>query len=98
MYSNKGQLTKTEALTAFDYINISSEYFYKHDYYEAMVACKMALDIEPNLFVALAQLGSVYYMMEYYDDSISMYERALEINPDATDIQEILVSLKVETN
>ena len=37
-------------------------------------------------------------MMEYYDDSISMYERALEINPDATDIQEILVSLKVETN
>ena len=52
-----------------------------------MVACRMALEIEPNMFVALAQLGSVYYMMEYYEDAIVMYEKALEINPEATDIQ-----------
>jgi tetratricopeptide (TPR) repeat protein len=97
-YHNKGQLTESSALSAFDYINLSAEYFYANDYYEAMIACKMALDIEPNMYVALAQLGSVYYMMEYYEDAISMYEKALEINPEATDIQVVLTDLKARTN
>ena len=97
-YKNKGQLTESSALSAFDYINLSAEYFYANDYYEAMIACKMALDIEPNMYVALAQLGSVYYMMEYYEDAIDMYEKALEINPEATDIQVVLTDLKARTN
>ena len=97
-YYDKGQLTEASALSAFDYINLSAEYFYKNDYYEAMIACKMALDIEPNMYVALAQLGSVYYMMEYYEDAIVMYEKALEINPEATDIQIVLADLKARTN
>ena len=97
-YYDRGQLTESSALSAFDYINLSAEYFYENDYYEAMIACKMALDIEPNMYVALAQLGSVYYMMEYYDDAIVMYEKALEINPEATDIQVVLTDLKARTN
>ena len=97
-YHSKGQLTESSALSAFDYINLSAEYFYANEYYEAMIACKMALDIEPNMYVALAQLGSVYYMMEYYEDAISMYEKALEINPEATDIQVVLTDLKARTN
>ena len=97
-YQNKGQLTESSALSAFDYINLSAEYFYANDYYEAMIACKMALDIEPNMYVALAQLGSVYYMMEYYENAIDMYEKALEINPEATDIQVVLTDLKARTN
>ncbi len=98
IYYNKGQLTESNALSAFDYINLSAEYFYANEYYEAMVACKMALDIEPNMYVALAQLGSVYYMMEYYDDAVASYEKALEINPEATDIQVLLADLKARTN
>ena len=97
-YYDRGQLTESSALSAFDYINLSAEYFYENNYYEAMIACKMALDIEPNMYVALAQLGSVYYMMEYYDDAIAMYEKALEINPEATDIQVVLTDLKARTN
>ena len=97
-YHSRGQLTESSALTAFDYINLSAEYFYANEYYEAMVACKMALEIEPNMFVALAQLGSVYYMMDYYEDAIVMYEKALEINPEATDIQIVLADLKARTN
>jgi tetratricopeptide (TPR) repeat protein len=58
----------------------------------------MALDIEPNMYVALAQLGSVYYMMEYYEDAIAMYEKALDINPEAKDIQVVLTDLKARTN
>ena len=77
---------------------IRQEYFYKNDYYEAMIACKMALDIEPNMYVALAQLGSVYYMMEYYEDAIAMYEKAMEINPDAKDVQVVLTDLQARTN
>jgi tetratricopeptide (TPR) repeat protein len=97
-YYNRGQLTESDASDAFSYINLSAEYFYANDYYEAMIACKMALDIEPNMYVALAQLGSVYYMMEYYEDAIVMYEKALEINPEATDIQVVLTDLKARTN
>ena len=97
-YYDKGQLTEASALSAFDYINLSAEYFYKNDYYEAMIACKMALDIEPNMYVALAQLGSVYYMMEYYEDAIAIYEKALDINPEAKDIQVVLTDLKARTN
>jgi len=97
-YQNRGQLTESSALSAFDYINLSAEYFYTNDYYEAMVACKMALEIEPNMYVALAQLGSIYYMMEYYDDAVTIYEQALEINPEAMDIQMILADLKIRNN
>tara|TARA_B100000315_G_scaffold211894_1_gene208961 strand:+ start:3378 stop:4346 length:969 start_codon:yes stop_codon:yes gene_type:complete len=97
-YYNRGQLTESDASDAFSYINLSAEYFYANEYYEAMVACKMALEIEPNMFVALAQLGSVYYMMDYYEDAIVMYEKALEINPEATDIQIVLADLKARTN
>ena len=97
-YYNRGQLTESNASDAFNYINLSAEYFYANEYYEAMVACRMALEIEPNMFVALAQLGSVYYMMEYYEDAIVMYEKALEINPEATDIQIVLADLKARTN
>ena len=97
-YHNRGQLTESNASDAFNYINLSAEYFYANEYYEAMVACKMALEIEPNMFVALAQLGTVYYMMEYYEDAIVMYEKALEINPEATDIQIVLTDLKARTN
>ena len=97
-YNDRGQLTETDALSAFEFINLSAEYFYANDYYEAMVACKMALDIEPNMYVALAQLGSIYYMMEYYQDAVAMYEKALEINPEATDIQVLLADLKSRAN
>jgi tetratricopeptide (TPR) repeat protein len=97
-YENRGQLTETSALSAFDYINLSAEYFYANEYYEAMVACKMALEIEPNMYVALAQLGSIYYMMEYYEDAVTIYEQALEINPEALDIQVILADLKIRNN
>ena len=97
-YYNRGQLTESDASDAFSYINLSAEYFYANEYYEAMVACKMALEIEPNMFVALAQLGSVYYMMEYYEDAIAIYEKALDINPEAKDIQVVLTDLKARTN
>ena len=63
-----------------------------------MVSCKLALEIDPELFVAIAQLGSIYYVLGYNDKAFELYSKALELNPNADDIADMVRQLQKNTN
>ena len=49
---------------------------------DAAVYYRQALDIDPNNFIALTNIGLAHYEMREYRDSLDAYGMALEINPD----------------
>ena len=63
-----------------------------------MVSCKLALEIDPELFVATAQLGSIYYVLGYNEKAFELYSKALELNPNANDIADMVRQLQNNTN
>ena len=92
-FKQKKQLTTKEIKEAYNYIFEASSFFRDRKYYKAMVSCKLALEIDPELYLAVAQLGSVYYVLGYYEQAKESYLKAFELNPKAKDIENLLMEL-----
>ena len=92
------QLTTNDIKNTFNHISDASVFFQTGKYYQAMVSCKLALEIDPELFVAIAQLGSIYYVLGYNDKAFELYSKALELNPNADDIADMVRQLQKNTN
>ena len=92
------QLTTKDIKNTFNHISDASILFQNGKYYQAMVSCKLALEIDPELFVATAQLGSIYYVLGYNEKAFELYSKALELNPNANDIADMVRQLQKNTN
>jgi len=73
---------------AMAYSNLAALYFSKFsqtedrtDYARSMEYLKKAIENDPNLAVAYRGLGTGYRMAGRIDDAISIWEKALELNP-----------------
>lgn len=68
----------------------SLRYFYAGEYREALKEVEAAIDLNPNLALAYARRGSIYYKLGDVDRATINWNLALKIDPEYDDVRNIL--------
>jgi len=68
----------------------SLRYFYAGEYREALKEVEAAIDLNPNLALAYARRGSIYYKLGDIDRATINWNLALKIDPEYDDVRNIL--------
>lgn len=71
----------------------AQELFYENDYEAALEEAKTAVRIEKTA-AGYSLLGSIFYMMEDTEGAIAAWEKSLSIDPEQTEVKEVLNELK----
>ena len=69
-------------------------HFYAKEYREALAEVDKAIDINPNIAIAYARRGSIYYKLGEHQRATMNWNIALKLDPEFVEIQEILVASK----
>ena len=69
-------------------------YFYSKEYREALSEVDKAIEINPNLAIAYARRGSIYYKLGEFQRATMNWNIALKLDPEFVEIQEILLASK----
>ena len=69
-------------------------HFYSKEYREALSEVDKAIEINPNLAIAYARRGSIYYKLGEFQRATMNWNIALKLDPEFVEIQEILVASK----
>jgi hypothetical protein len=68
----------------------SLRYFYSGEYREALREVEAAIELNPNLALAYARRGSIYYKLGDVDRATINWNLALKIDPEYDDVRNIL--------
>jgi tetratricopeptide (TPR) repeat protein len=68
--------------TPENYLNLSLQYYHAKRFEDSIKACKKALSIKPDYFLAYNNICSAYNEMKMWDRAIEACEKGLKINPD----------------
>lgn len=71
----------------------SLRYFYSGDYRQALQAVEEALELNPNLALAYARRGSIYYKLGDIQRATIDWNLALRLDPEYDDVRNILKAL-----
>ncbi len=78
---------------ALKHLSRSLRLFYNEQYAEALAEVNQALKLNPNLALAYARRGSIYYKMGQLDRATINWNLALQIDPGYDDVRNILRAL-----
>jgi hypothetical protein len=78
---------------ALKHLSRSLRLFYNEDYDEALVEINQALEYNPNLALAYARRGSIYYKLNQIDRATINWNIALQIDPGYDEVRNILRAL-----
>jgi len=78
---------------ALKHLSRSLRLFYNEQYPEALAEVNQALELNPNLALAYARRGSIYYKMGQLDRATINWNLALQIDPGYDDVRNILRAL-----
>jgi len=78
---------------ALKHLSRSLRLFYSEDYDEALVEINQALEYNPNLALAYARRGSIYYKLNQIDRATINWNIALQIDPGYDEVRNILRAL-----
>ena len=70
--------------------------FYQEDYRDALVEIDKAIDLNPNIALAYARRGSIYYKLGDLQRATMNWNIALKLDPEFEEIQELLLASKEE--
>ena len=79
---------------ALKHLSKSLHYFYSNDYREALQEIEAAIDLNPNLALAYARRGSIYYKLGDIDRATINWNLALRIDPEYDDVRNILRAMQ----
>ena len=71
-------------------------HFYQEEYREALVEIDKAIDLNPNIALAYARRGSIYYKLGDLQRATMNWNIALKLDPEFEEIQELLLASKEE--
>ena len=71
-------------------------YFYQEEYRDALVEIDKAIDLNPNIALAYARRGSIYYKLGDFDRATMNWNIALKLDPEFEEIQVLLLAYKEE--
>ena len=78
---------------AMRHLSRSLRYFYSGDYRVALQEVESALDLNPNLALAYARRGSIYYKLGDIQRATINWNLALRMDPEYDDVRNILKAL-----
>ena len=78
---------------AMRHLSRSLRYFHSGDYREALQEVETALDMNPNLALAYARRGSIYYQLGDPQRATINWNLALQMDPEYDDVRNILKAL-----
>ena len=71
-------------------------YFYEEEYRDALIEIDKAIDLNPNIALAYARRGSIYYKLGDFQRATMNWNIALKLDPEFKEIQELLLAFKEE--
>ena len=78
---------------ALKHLSRSLRLFYNEEYEDALVEINEALEFNPNLALAYARRGSIYYKLNQIDRATINWNIALQIDPSYDEVRNILRAL-----
>ena len=76
-----------------DYLTKSLKHFYEGDYISALQEAEIAIELNPNMAVAYARRGSIYYQLGDIKRARINWNMALKLDPTYDEVREILSSV-----
>ena len=83
---------------AMKHLSKSLSFYYTQNYRDALEETDKAISIFPNLAIAYARKGSIYYRLGDQDRATVNWNIALKLDPEYEEVREILISLKENNN
>tara|TARA_B100002052_G_scaffold42502_1_gene34759 strand:- start:337 stop:1560 length:1224 start_codon:yes stop_codon:yes gene_type:complete len=71
-------------------------HFYQEEYRDALTEIDKAIDLNPNIALAYARRGSIYYKLGDMQRATMNWNIALKLDPEFEEIQELLLASKEE--
>ena len=76
------------------HLSRSLRYFYAEEYREALTEIDKAIEVNPNIALAYARRGSIYYRLGDFQRATMNWNIALKLDPEFTEIQDLLRASK----
>ena len=76
------------------YLLRARDEYFKKDFDKSLRAILKALAVEPNSAQAYSMLGSLYYRMNWKNLALKYWEKSLSLDPENTEIEELVDQLK----
>ena len=90
-------ISKTEINIAIKSLTNSLKYYYSNEYHLALKELDKTIKYLPNLAVAYARRGSIYYKLADLDRATINWNHALQLDPEYEDVKNILLKLKTNS-
>jgi len=90
-------ISKTELNIAIKSLTNSLKYYYSNEYHLALKELDNTIKYLPNLAVAYARRGSIYYKLADLDRATINWNYALQLDPEYEDVKNILLKIKNNT-
>ena len=69
-------------------------YYYEQDYNQALIEIDQAIELNPNLAIAYARKGTIYYSIGQVQSASINWNIALKLDPEYDEVRDILEALK----
>ena len=76
------------------HISRALRYFYAEEFREALTEIDKAIEVNPNIALAYARRGSIYYRLGDFQRATMNWNIALKLDPEFTEIQDLLRASK----
>ena len=76
------------------HISRALRYYYEQEYSQALIEIDSAIELNPNLAIAYARKGTIYYSMGQIQSASINWNIALKLDPEYDEVRDILEALK----
>ena len=90
----KFEMGKSNLNYTMRHLSASLRHFYDEDYRDALQEVEMAIQLNPDLALAYARRGSIYYKLGDVQRATINWNLALKLDPEYDDVRNILRALK----
>ena len=88
------QMMKSNINYTMRHLSSSLQHFYQENYRDALQEVEMAIQLNPDLAIAYARRGSIYYKLGDIQRATINWNLALKLDPEYDDVRNILRALK----
>ena len=72
----------------------ATAYFLAGEMRKSLADCDEVMKRNPQHFGALSGYGQIYMQLEEYDKAIAYFRRAVEVNPNLTNLEQVILELE----
>ena len=88
------ELNSSTQNEAMRYMSRSLRLYYQGDFQQALSEIDNAIALQPNIAVAYARKGSIYYKLNQIDRATLNWNIALKLDPEYSEVRDMLNALK----